>query len=104
MHDLVLIIYSFFALFLLLISSPPHWRSGNVGAVCLVIWAFMGCLGYLFNSLVWWDNVENHSPVWCDICESNEPKVELEAHSPPSLPLLRFADFLTSTSQGPKSA
>lgn len=69
MHDLLFIFYAIFALFLLLISSPPHWRSGNVGAISLVIWAFIGCLGNSANAIVWWDNVENHAPVWCDICE-----------------------------------
>jgi hypothetical protein len=70
MHDLVFIIYAFIALFLLLLASPPHFRSGNIGACILVVWVFIGSLGFLVNAIVWWDNVETNAPVWCDICES----------------------------------
>lgn len=70
MHDLVFIIYAAVALVLLLVASPPHFKSGNVGACILVTWAFIGCLGFFVNAIVWWDNVEDHAPVWCDICES----------------------------------
>ena len=69
MHDLVFILYGFIALVLLLISSPPHFKSGNIGACVLVTWAFIGTLGFTVNAIVWWDNVHNPSPVWCDICE-----------------------------------
>ncbi|KAL7412128.1 GPCR fungal pheromone mating factor [Mrakia frigida] len=52
---------------LLLLASPPHFRSGNIGAICLVLWSFIGCLGFFVNAIVWWDNVENKAPVFCDI-------------------------------------
>lgn len=71
MHDTIFVIYAVLALILLLIASPPHFKSGNVGACTLVVWCFIGTLGFLVNAIVWWDNIENKAPIWCDICESD---------------------------------
>ncbi|KAL7412134.1 GPCR fungal pheromone mating factor, partial [Mrakia frigida] len=65
--DLLFIIYAAVAMVLLLLASPPHFRSANVGAICLVAWCFVGAFGFFVNAIVWWDNVEDHAPVWCDI-------------------------------------
>ena len=77
MHDLLFIVYAFLALGLLVLASPPHFRSANIGACLLVVWCFIGTLGFLVNAITWWDNVDDHAPVWCDICQW--PR----AHPPP---------------------
>jgi len=45
--------------------------AGRSMGVCLyTFWAGLGCLMCFVNSTVWADNVENRSPVWCDISKS----------------------------------
>jgi len=46
--------------------------AGRSMGVCLyTFWAGLGCLMCFVNSTVWADNVENRSPVWCDISKSS---------------------------------
>nr|ADO17672.1 Ste3 [Tremella mesenterica] len=67
MHDIGLIVLTGVSLLLLLLIVRVHWRARNVGTLLNIFWLFLGNLVYLVNAIVWWDNVENSAPVWCDI-------------------------------------
>lgn len=67
MPDAVFTVYSALAILLLLVASPPHFRAGNVGACALVTWALLANIQYFVNSVVWWNNLKDSIPVWCDI-------------------------------------
>ncbi len=69
MHDLALIIFSGLAIVLLLLPLPAHLRANNSSTLINISWIFSGNLINFVNAIVWWDNVDNPSPVWCDISE-----------------------------------
>jgi len=54
---------------LVLVSLPLTWhvRSRNVGTLSYMFYVFFGNLFFLVNSIVWFNNVNDPAPIWCDI-------------------------------------
>ncbi|CED85384.1 STE3 [Phaffia rhodozyma] len=67
MKDAIFPVFASIALLLLVLSCYPHFRTGNIGAIALVAWCFASNFVYLVDCLIYWDTVENLTPVWCDI-------------------------------------
>ncbi|KAF8153836.1 pheromone A receptor-domain-containing protein [Crassisporium funariophilum] len=51
----------------LLLPLPWHWRAGNVATLSIITWLFVSNIIYAADALVWGDNVDIVSPLWCDI-------------------------------------
>ncbi|KAK8846719.1 hypothetical protein IAR55_005806 [Kwoniella newhampshirensis] len=67
MHDTCNVVFSGVGAFLVLLPLPLHWRARNSGTLLLITWLFLGNLLGFVDDIVWWDNVNNPAPVWCDI-------------------------------------
>lgn len=69
MHDAPFIVFSFIGVFLVGITLPVLYRNRNFPAFINGIW--LGCVTFCcaVNAIVWWDNIDNHAPVWGDISE-----------------------------------
>lgn len=59
--------FAFIGFVLVLIPLPWHLHAWNAGTCLFMIWTAMGCLIHFVNSIVWADNLELHSALWCDI-------------------------------------
>jgi pheromone a factor receptor len=57
------------SIFLVSIPSPWHWRSRNTGTLIYIAWSLIANIVYFVNAVIWRNNADNVSPVWCDICE-----------------------------------
>jgi hypothetical protein len=55
------------AIICVLLPAPWHWRTKNIGTLLFIFWATIGALVTFVNGIVWSDNVDNPSPVWCDV-------------------------------------
>jgi len=62
-------VFSFLAFIVCLIPLPWHIHAWNSGTCSYMLWTATACLVLFINSIVWSGNVDNPSPVWCDICE-----------------------------------
>nr|WPS94692.1 Pheromone A receptor [Naematelia aurantialba] len=60
-------IWTCIAFFAVVLPSPWHWRMANVSTMSLIVWLALVNLILFINTIVWRDNYEDHSPIWCDI-------------------------------------
>ncbi|TFY73330.1 hypothetical protein EWM64_g10682, partial [Hericium alpestre] len=67
MHYPYLPLAAFIAAILVVIPLPWHWRARNIPTMSIMGWLFVINLVYFVNTTVWAGNVNNPSPVWCDI-------------------------------------
>ncbi|TFY56542.1 hypothetical protein EVG20_g8891 [Dentipellis fragilis] len=58
---------AFIAATLVIIPLPWHWRARNIPTLSIMGWLFVINVIYGVNTIVWAGNVNNPSPVWCDI-------------------------------------
>lgn len=61
------------AIICVLLPAPWHWRTKNIGTLLFIFWATIGALVAFVNGIVWNDNVDNPSPVWCDVSSQPPP-------------------------------
>ncbi|TFK62094.1 STE3-domain-containing protein [Pluteus cervinus] len=59
--------FSFMGFVLCMIPLPWHMEAWNTGTCLYMIWTGLGCLILFINSIVWYHNAINWSPIWCDI-------------------------------------
>ncbi|KAI0056904.1 fungal pheromone STE3G-protein-coupled receptor [Artomyces pyxidatus] len=52
---------------LVIIPAPWHWKARNIPTLSLMGWLYVLNIIYGVNSILWAGNVNNPSPVWCDI-------------------------------------
>ncbi|KAG8934305.1 a-factor receptor [Tulasnella sp. 417] len=55
---------------LILLPAYWHFKSGNVGTILYIVWAFIGNLNYLVNSISWTGNLHSPPWFWCDLSTS----------------------------------
>lgn len=77
MKDPVVPYFSAIAAFLSLFTLVWHLPSRNWAMIWAIIWIFCANGIQAINSFIWYSNIDNSAPVWCDICESN-PDVPLD--------------------------
>ena len=63
-------VFSFLGFIVCCIPLPWHIQAWNSGTCAYMIWTSMACLIEFVNCIVWTGNLNNPSPVWCDICKS----------------------------------
>jgi pheromone a factor receptor len=68
-QQLAFAFFSAISIILVILPSPWHWKSRNIGTLLYIGWVLLANLVYLVNSIVWWSSAENVAPVWCDISE-----------------------------------
>jgi pheromone a factor receptor len=69
MRDPVFPAFCALAVTLCLLPLPWHWKARNTATLMFLGWTITGCAIYGINSLVWAGNLDDLSPLWCDICE-----------------------------------
>jgi hypothetical protein len=62
-------IFALLGLLAVLLPSPWHWRTRNVGTLGLIFWLSLTNFTIFLNSLLWADNVVDRSPGWCDLSQ-----------------------------------
>lgn len=61
-------VLSFLGFIVCCIPLSWHIQAWNSGTCAYMIWTSMACLIEFVNCIVWTGNLNNPSPVWCDIC------------------------------------
>ena len=57
------------AAFAVSLPLPWHWRAKNIATLSIIFWLLSANLVILVNAIIWADNYNDLSPIWCDICE-----------------------------------
>jgi hypothetical protein len=64
------VVFSFLAAVAVVLPLPWHWRAKNVATISIIFWLLSANLVILVNAIIWADNYDDLSPIWCDICKS----------------------------------
>ena len=66
------IVLSLLAALTVALPASWHWRANNIATLSIIFWLFSANLVVAVNAIIWSDNYNDWSPVWCDICESSQ--------------------------------
>lgn len=61
--------FSFLAAVAVSLPVPWHWRAKNIATLSIIFWLLSANLVIFVNAIIWADNYDDLSPLWCDICE-----------------------------------
>ncbi|GHJ84600.1 hypothetical protein NliqN6_1002 [Naganishia liquefaciens] len=61
------IVLSLLAALTVALPASWHWRANNIATLSIIFWLFSANLVVAVNAIIWSDNYNDWSPVWCDI-------------------------------------